>query len=66
MNKKQNIASSSSYDPFGPATTTHAANTTTTTNVKDEFSAEPMTIIVDDAQKSPDRSFITYRVFTMV
>ncbi|KAI9261894.1 hypothetical protein EDC94DRAFT_659628 [Helicostylum pulchrum] len=61
----QNIASSSSYDPFGPATTTHAANTTTTTNVKDEFSAEPMTIIVDDAQKSPDRSFITYRVFTM-
>lgn len=33
---------------------------------KDEFEPEPMTIIVDDAQKSSDGSFITYRVFTMV
>ncbi|KAI8080173.1 uncharacterized protein B0P05DRAFT_579104 [Gilbertella persicaria] len=32
---------------------------------QDEFKAEPMTIRIDDPQKSTDGSFITYRVFTM-
>lgn len=30
------------------------------------FKAEPMTIRVDDPQKSSSGSFITYRLFTMV
>ena len=34
--------------------------------VEPPFKAEPMTIRVEDPQKSPNGSFITYRLFKMV
>lgn len=58
---EQNGASSSQFDPF--------QNMDKVAHPEPEepvFKAEPMTIRVDDPQKSSSGSFITYRLFTMV
>ncbi|KAI7892498.1 uncharacterized protein EV154DRAFT_537471 [Mucor mucedo] len=58
----QNLASSSTFDPFyGDVSNSKQQQEP----LQDEFKAEPMTVKVDDAQKSPDGAFITFRVFTM-
>ncbi|KAI7897773.1 uncharacterized protein BX663DRAFT_490602 [Cokeromyces recurvatus] len=51
----QNLASTSSYDPFQ----------SNKQNTNEQYKAEPMTIKVDDPLKSSDGFFVTYRVFTM-
>ncbi|KAI8380192.1 hypothetical protein BD560DRAFT_453284 [Blakeslea trispora] len=66
----QNLASSSTFDPFQTdpiiqSGSNHLNTTVETIPAQDTFEAEPMTIRVDDPQKSADGSFITYRVFTM-
>ncbi|KAI8372000.1 hypothetical protein EDC96DRAFT_439166, partial [Choanephora cucurbitarum] len=61
-----NLASSSTFDPFQTDPIIQSGHLNTqSTPTQDTFKAEPMTIRVDDPQKSSDGSYITYRVFTM-